>query len=215
MVEATEHLAFEKQARPLIFALRPQLFERETLRPRVLALHDVDRAEASAPKQTLYDVLILYQRSGGIRGLDLFHAPPHKLIDDDSCVPIGMRIDPPGIALTQIDAAVAPIEIVGRCSNRVLVRKLRSRPERFSPGSIVDEVAAQVIEHGVVNRRVGEPVGRVSRLAGLKDDRRLALQYRPYARDRWQLLPTRCDGKGAHQLPILIIAHGYGDHRDQ
>src|SRR5579884_3308847 len=86
------------------------------------------------------------------------------LINHNLRVPVGMGIDPGRLLLLNVDAAMTAVAGERFVAAHIVVRELRAGAEVDAPPRIVDEVAAPVIENGVVDWRVRIPVGRTFRL---------------------------------------------------
>ena len=80
----------------------------------------------------------------------------HQLISDYRCPIPRNRVHPGGIGIWHVDATVAALSGVA-IAIRVVVRKIGSRTIVGPPPAIVKIVAAYMILHGKVDRRIRIP----------------------------------------------------------
>src|SRR6266851_98456 len=97
--------------------------------------------------------------------MDAVHRPPdshfsqkyRNLINDDLRLPIGIVVEPAGLAQWYVDAAVTTIACKGLVSSRVVVGELGPRTIIGSPPRVVEKVATGMIENGIMNGRIRVP----------------------------------------------------------
>ena len=114
-----------------------------------------DCLSCGQPSHSKFATLLVYSSSGkdGVRSIN-YHCS----------IPIGVIVKPRSLTLLQINTAMAPISGELLISTGVRVGELCARTIVIAPPGIVDEVATVMVKHGIVNRCVRIPIGRVPRI---------------------------------------------------
>src|SRR5215469_12081818 len=115
-----------------------------------------------------------------------------------------MCVEPGRLVLPHIDTAMAAVSCKRLVTATIVVWVVRSRAIIGSPPAIMEEVAAPVILHRIVDLGIGIPECRPWRFARLEHRRRLAQQDAPYPRRRRKLVLPGGNTKRLFQLAILV-----------
>src|SRR5260370_23372493 len=139
----------------------------------------------------------------------MFHS-----IENHRRSPRDLRVQPGHIVRIHINAAMTPIIIILGGTRGISVWKVFPRPIAISPPAIVEEVAASVILHRILDSRRWIPECRPGRLARFELRWVLAQDNAPESGWGRQLVLSRDNVKRPDQFPIIVEAQRLFDQRD-
>src|SRR5579864_619074 len=147
------------------------------------------------------------------------HRPFYKrdLVHNHRRPPGNLGIEPGHIARIHVNAAVTAVVVEGGCAvgrSRVGMGEVVPWAIDTSPPAIVEEVAARMVLHGVLDRRGRIPEGRAGWFARFEDGRMLTQDDAPEARRRWLGVLAGDYEKCPDQFIVVVETQRLLDQRD-
>src|SRR5260370_6763070 len=133
----------------------------------------------------------------------------HKdmLVNDHTCVIVGVRIEPACLVLLHVDAAVAAIACKCLVPTSIVMWEVSTGTIIGPPPAIMEVEAAPMVLHREVNIGIGVPERRPFWFRRLEDGRGLTKQDMPHARrGRSCILPSG-NAELVDQFTILVEPH--------